>query len=263
MHMYLHHEETIKNITEKLKKRDDVLGLLVAGSVAHGFESETSDVDIMILVSNEDYNTRLQSGDLTYFETESCTYKDGYVDGKYICTDFMKKVAEYGSEPARFAFDGSILVFSRIGGVQDLINQIIRYPVEKKHENIKRFRAQLEAWKWYCSEALKRSNEYLLNLAVSNLVLFGGRMLLAHNETLYPYHKWFMKVLEGTKNKPEDIMKLIENIYASKDGESVLAFYKGVTDFVPFEAEGFKWPNQFAVDTELTWMNGWAAVSDI
>jgi hypothetical protein len=261
--MYLHHEETIKNITEKLKKRDDVLGLLVAGSVAHGFEAETSDVDIMILISDENYDARLKTGEMTYFETESCTYKDGYVDGKYICLDFMKKVAEYGSEPARFAFEGSIPIFSRIGGVQELIGRITRYPVEKKTENIKRFRAQLEAWKWYCSEALKRSNSYLLDLAVTNLVLFGGRILLAHNETLYPYHKWFLKVLEGAKNKPENIMKLIENIYASKDAASVEAFYKSVTDFVPFEADGFNWPNQFAIDTELTWMDGKTPVSDI
>ncbi len=261
--MYLHHEETIKNISEKLKKRDDVLGLLVAGSVAHGFEAENSDVDIMILISDENYDARLKAGEMTYFETESCTYKDGYVDGKYICVDFMKKVAEYGSEPARFAFEGSIPVFSRIDGVCELIARITRYPVEKKAENIKRFRAQLEAWKWYCSEALKRGNSYLLDLAVTNLVLFGGRMLLAHNETLYPYHKWFLKVLEGTKDKPEGIMKLIENIYASKDAANVEAFYKSVTDFVPFEADGFKWPNQFAIDTELTWMNGKTPVSDI
>lgn len=261
--MYLHHEETIKNASEKLKKRDDVLGLLVAGSVAHGFESVTSDVDIMILISDEDYNARLKSGEMTYYETESAAYKGGYVDGKYICTGFMKKVAEYGSEPARFAFAGSKVVFSKIEGIEGLIDSIVRYPVERKQENIKRFRGQLEAWKWYFYEALSHSNEYLLNLAISNLVLFGGRMLLAHNETLYPYHKWFLKVLERSQNKPANIMELIENIYASKDGTSVEAFYKSVTDFVPFETDGFSWPNQFAKDTELTWMDGWTPVADI
>lgn len=261
--MYLHQEETIKNITEKLKKRDDVLGLLVAGSIAHGFATETSDVDIMILISDENYNLRLQSGEMTYYETESSTYKDGYVDGKYICMDFMKKVAEYGSEPARFAFEGSRLIFSKIDGVKDLIDRIVRYPVEKKTENIKRFRAQLEAWKWYYNEAIKHNNEYLLTIAISNLVLFGGRILLAYNETLYPYHKWFLKVLEGTKNKPDNTMKLIEDIYDSKDGMSVEAFCNSITNFVHFEADGFNWPNQFAVDTELAWMNGLVPVSDI
>ncbi|HEX2944421.1 MAG TPA: nucleotidyltransferase domain-containing protein [Clostridia bacterium] len=261
--MYLHQEETLKNASEKLKTRDDVLGLLVAGSVAHGFASETSDVDIMILISDENYNARLKSGEMTYYETESSTYKGGYVDGKYICKGFMKKVAESGSEPARFAFDGSKVVFSKIEGIEELIEKIVRYPVERKQENIKRFRGQLEAWRWYCNEALSKSNEYLLNLAISNLVLFGGRMLLANNETLYPYHKWFLKVLESMENKPENIMKLIENIYASKDAASVDAFYKSVTDFVPFEMDGFNWPNQFARDTELTWMSGWTQVSDI
>jgi predicted nucleotidyltransferase len=261
--MYKHHKETIDNVTGKLKKRDDVLGLLVSGSVAHGFEAETSDVDIMILISDENYNARLKAGEMTYFETESCTYKGGYVDGKYICVDFMKKVAEYGSEPARFAFDGAMPVFSKIDGIQDLIDSITRYPVEKKTENIKRFRAQLEAWKWYCHEALKRNNEYLLNLAISNLVLFGGRMLLAHNGTLYPYHKWFLKVLEKAEVKPYNFIQLIESILKYKDKETVEVFYKSIVDMKNWDIPRFDFVSQFVIDSELNWMDGKVPVADI
>lgn len=261
--MYLHHKETIENITEKLRKREDILGLLICGSIAHGFETEISDVDIMILISNDDYNLRLQSGKTTYWEKESCTYEDGYVDGKYICLDFLKKVAEYGSEPARFAFDGAILMFSKLDGVQELINQICRYPVEKKSDNIKRFYAQLEAWKWYYFEALKHKNDYLLNLSISNLVLFGGRLILAYNEVLYPYHKWFLKVIEKSKNKPENIMQLIEDIYALKNQESIEAFYKSIMNFMSLDNTEFNWPNQFAADCELSWLEGNAPVADI
>ena len=261
--MYKHHEETIKNISEKLRKREDVLGLLIGGSIAHGYETEISDVDIMILVSNENYNIRLKSGDMHYCENESCTYEEGYIDGKYICLDFLQKVAACGSEPARFAFDGSILSFTKIDGLQELINQIKIYPTKNKSENIKRFYAQLQAWKWYYYEALKHKNEYLLNLSISNIVLFGGRLILAHNEILYPYHKWFLKAIESVKNKPKDFLLLIENIYSSKNEVSIETFYKSIINFTDWEIGEFDWASQFAVDSELNWLAGNVPIADI
>lgn len=261
--MYRHHEETIKNISEKLSKRNDVLGLLVGGSIAHGYETEISDVDIMILISDENYYIRKKSGDLHYWENDSCTYKDGYIDGKYICINFLKKVAECGSEPARFAFDGSIVAFSKIDGLQELINQIKTYPRKNKPENIKRFYAQLEAWKWYYYEALKHKNEYLLNISISNIVLFGGRLILAHNEILYPYHKWFLKAIESAKNKPEDFLLMIENIYTYKNEESIETFYKSITNYTTWEIGDFDWAAQFVVDSELNWLDGNVPIADI
>src|SRR4051812_17877591 len=91
--MYKQHQETIKNITERFQKMDDVLGLLISGSIAHGFAREDSDVDIMIVVSDEDYNSRLKTGNMHYFDKLDCAYEDGYVDGKYISMEFLKKVA--------------------------------------------------------------------------------------------------------------------------------------------------------------------------
>lgn len=261
--MYSHHEETIKNISEKLRKRDDVLSLLIGGSIAHGYETEASDVDIMILVSDENYKIHLKTGDLHYWENESCTYKDGYIDGKYISYDFLQKVAECGSEPARFAFDGSIVAFTRIDNLQELINQITRYPIEKKSENIKRFYAQLEAWKWYYYEALKHKNEYLLNQSISNIVLFGGRLILTHNELLYPYHKWFLKALGKAKNKPDNFLQLIENIYTLKDNESIEAFCNSIMNFTNWELGKFDWPAQFVADSELNWLYGNVPIADV
>src|SRR5512142_349056 len=179
--MHPHHIQSIQNVKEYFEREPEVLALLLSGSIAHGFESPTSDVDIMIFVSEENHQKRFQAGQLTFFTTELCTYAGGYVDGKYISLDFVKLVAEKGSEPARFAFEGSQVLFSRREGFEQEIRRVAAYPVGEKAERIKRFRAQLEAWHWYCGEALKRENQYLLGTSVSKLILFGGRLILAHN----------------------------------------------------------------------------------
>ncbi|HEX2994420.1 MAG TPA: hypothetical protein VHP14_06340, partial [Anaerolineales bacterium] len=241
----------------------EVLALLLSGSIAHGFESGNSDVDIMIFVSAENHKKRFQTGQLTFFTRDLCTYEDGYVDGKYISLDFVKQVAEKGSEPARFAFDGSRVLFSRIEGFEQVIRKVAEYPIAEKMERIKRFRAQLEAWHWFCGEALKRDNRYLFGTAVSKLILFGGRLILAHNEMLYPYHKWFLKVLEQAKDKPADFMTCLHALAESPTMENVETFYETVKTFQPWNENPNGWGAQFMLDSELNWMDGKTPVDDL
>lgn len=261
--MFLHHESAIKNVIDTFSQSDEVLALMVGGSVAHGFENEESDVDILILISEEDYQKREQNGALHYYNKELCGYESGYVDGKYITLDYLQKVADSGNEPTRFAFESAILLFSKIEGLDVLLKNIVRYPILKKEENIRKFYGQLEAWRWFCYEALKKENKYLLNTAVSNLILFGGRLVLAHNEILYPYHKWFLRVLENAKEKPEGLLEKIELLIEKPVLENIEEFYNCIAGYKKWVDEGFSWPCRFMTDTELAWLTGTMNVADI
>src|SRR5215211_1555606 len=229
--MYPHHTESIQNVKEYFQRDPEVLALLLSGSIAHGFQSPTSDVDIMIILSEQDYQRRFHRGQLTFFNTELCTYENGYVDGKYLSLNFLKQVLEKGSEPARFAFEGSQILFSRLDGLEEEICRMVEYPMAEKADRIKRFSAQFEAWHWYCGEALRKENRYLLGTSVSKLILFGGRLILAHNEMLYPYHKWFLKVLDRAEEKPANLMDCIETLSKSHTMENMESFYEKVKAF--------------------------------
>lgn len=261
--MYNHHKQSINNVVDKLSNQDEVLAILLSGSIAHGFEEVHSDVDIMIIIDENHYEVRKRKGQLNYFDTENVTYDGGYIDGKYITVDFMKKVSMKGSEPARYAFEGCKILYSNIEDLDDLLKKIYTYPVDRKNENIKRFYAQFEAWKWYCEEAIKKDDNYLLHKAVSNFVLYGGRMVLAYNEVLYPYHKWFIKVLSKVNNKPENLIELIDNLLEEKSTENINKFYSSIYDFMKCEEMSSNWPHQFLIDSELNWMTGNTPVEDL
>lgn len=258
-----HHNQSIQNVREYFQRDPEVQALLLSGSIAHGFQTSASDIDIMIFVSEMDYQRRLQSGQIHFFNTDLCTYEGGYVDGKYLSLRFIKQVLEQGSEPARFAFEGSQVLFSRVDGFAEDVRRIAQYPVAEKAERIKRFYAQFEAWHWYCGEALSKGNRYLLGTAVSKLILFGGRLILAHNEMLYPYHKWFLKVLETAPDKPPDLMSCIQTLAASPSADHVEEFYGKVKMFQPWSEEPLSWPVQFMLDSELNWLDGNTPVDDL
>ena len=261
--MYEHHEESIANITAKLKGQSGVLAVLVCGSIAHRFETAESDIDIMIVVSDADYEAKASSAGLHYYDKESCTCETGYIDGKYTSLAQMERVAEEGSEPARYAFEGAWAPYSEIADLTALLQRIVMYPSARKNSNMSRFYAQLEAWKWYCGEAIKQQNAYLLNHSISNLILFSGRLILAHNEVLYPYHKWFLRVLSSVPQKPDGLIASINALLQSPTAECVSALYKTIVDFRQWTDSDEGWPNVFIRDSELNWMTGNVPVGDI
>lgn len=265
--MYAHHRETIEKVKDAFAGRDDVLAVLLGGSVAHGFCTGTSDVDIMIIVSGEECERRRDADQLLYFDTTIPTYEGGYVDGKYISLDFMQKVREKGSEPARFAFKDARIILSHMEGLSDLLADIARYPAAGKSMRMARFFAQLEAWKWYAGEAKRHDNAYLFNLAVSKLILFGGRLILAHNEMLYPYHKWFLRVLGDAPDKPKGMMDLIDSLLTEASMENIEALFNCVKDFRQWVGDGISygqsWGQFFMYDSELNWLTGHTPVDDL
>jgi len=261
--MYPHHTRSIRNVTDYFQRDPEVLALLLAGSIAHGFETPASDVDIMIIVSDEGHRKRLESNQVHFFNMDLCTYEGGYVDGKYTSLNFIEQVKAMGSEPARFAFAGSQILFSKVDGLEAELHQVAQYPLAEKAERIRRFYAQFEAWHWYCQESLRLKNHYLLGTSVGKFILFSGRLILAHNELLYPYHKWFLRVLEDAKDKPDGLLESIQQVNTAPTSENIEALYGKVKTFQPWSEDQYGWPTQFMFDSELNWLDGKTPVDDL
>lgn len=261
--MYAHHLKTIQNIKTKFTNNEDVIAVLLVGSIAHGYARADSDVDIMIIIDEDSYNKRVLNEELTFYDEKLSTYDGGYVDGKYISVNFMKEVRDNGSEAARYAFHNATFISTKDESLSELLKEITQYSIEKKLENIQRFYGQFEAWKWYCDEAVKHENRYLLNHSISKLTLFGGRMLLAYNETLFPYHKWFLRVLSEVSEKPEDLMMRIDEMHIEPSQDNINGFYNCVKEFNDWHDGDKHWTDQFAKDSELNWLNGCISVVDV
>jgi len=261
--MYSHHRDSIENTIRFFEKDPGVSALLLGGSIAHGFAAAESDVDVMIIIPDDLYAERLHDQQLTFFNRELATYPDGYVDGKYLSLGFLKDIRDKGSEPARYAFQNAQILFSRIDNLPQTLKAITRYPVEQKADRIQRFYAQFEAWHWYTGEALRLKNTYLLDLSVSKFILFGGRLLMAHNEQLYPYHKWFLRVLSELPDKPVGLLEQIERVTTSPNPEAIELFYQTIRTFREWGTSSVAWPAQFMLDSELNWLEGKTPVDDL
>ena len=253
--IYPHQQKAIDYITSKFQADSNVDALLISGSIAHGYNDEYSDIDFNVVVSEAMYKQKQKEQALTYWESAEDFYAGGYFDGKFINLDYLALVAQRGNEPTRFALQDSIIAFDRTGQVADYVNDIGVYSLEGLHEKSIRFLSQLEGWKWFCEEALRKGDLYLLEVAVSKLVLYAGRLVLLENRRFFPYHKWFMRAVEGCENKPSDLIPAIMRLLTNKTRDNVFYLHeimikhKDWADGVPFS-----WASNFVYDVETVWM---------
>ena len=258
-----HHLATIDRAVARLRARDDVLAVLVGGSIAHGFATTSSDVDLLIVVSDPEWERRLAAGDVTELDLESATYAGGYVDMKSTSVGFIRDVASRGSEQARFAFDGVTIAFSRIDGLDEEVRAAARYPIEGRAERIRAFHAQLEYWRWMFAEGDRSENAYARALAAPHVVLFAGRLVLAHNAVLYPGYKWLLRVLRDVPEQPPGLMSAIDSVVRAPDKEDVDALFDVVAGWRDWGVADQHWGTRFMLDAELAWLDGRPPIADL
>ncbi|HSP54967.1 MAG TPA: hypothetical protein VLS25_05210, partial [Dehalococcoidia bacterium] len=255
-----HHERAVQKLAEHFSKEEGYLAVIIGGSVAKGVESEYADIDAMLVVEDALYEELKRENRLTYFSV--CDYPGGYVDGKVIGLDYVRAAAERGNEPTRAAFTGAFAAYSRSPEVDGLVPLIPVYPKGEKAAKLRSFYAQFEAAYWYLGEALTRGDRYLLLHATSDLVLYGGRLILAHNEILYPYHKLFLMELGKAQDKPADLMSLVAALTDEPGQETAQRFHDAIRDFRQWADPPEPWNLRFIHDTELAWLDGRPYIGD-
>jgi hypothetical protein len=258
-----HHERAIRKLADHFAKQEDCLAVIVGGSVAKGLEKDDSDIDAILVLTDEACKAKWERNELFYWTADFCDYPGGYIDGKIVDLAYMRAAAERGNEVTRAAFKDALVVHCKLPEIRDLVARIPVYQTHGQREKIQSFYAQFECAHWYIGEAIRRGDKYLLNRAVAELILYGGRLILAHNQVLYPYHKLFMDELRVAPDKPEDLMELIDALLQQSGVETARAFYDAIKRFRWWNESNEMWQVRYMRDTEWAWMENKAFVGDM
>ena len=124
--MYKHHEQSIENMKEYFRQ-PGAIALILVGSVAKGKEREDSDLDGVVILSEEEYAEKEKSNVTTETIDGLCTYEGGYFDIKYMTKEYLKDLTEKGSEPARNGFTKAKILFCNDSEIEDILPRIPGY----------------------------------------------------------------------------------------------------------------------------------------
>lgn len=261
--MEQHHKEAIDKFMKQYQNDSHVEAILLAGSLAHGYAKPTSDIDIILIVDNEEYEQRKRDNNLAFCLLDICTYQGGYIDCKITSIDALKTIAMKGSDAARFAFKDAQILTSKSNDIGSVLKEVCNFPKEKKDERKYRFVCQLLAWKWYMSQAEEKNSRYLVYLSAQKIILFASRIILNFNEMLYPYHKWLLKETERAEKKPEGFMAVLNGFTDNPTFETAQQLVDMLLGYLGLIEKEIDWPNQFMIDSEMNWLYHEAPIDDL
>jgi hypothetical protein len=257
-----HHQRAIDRLADAYHSDPHFRGLIIGGSVAKGCARDDSDVDFMIIATDDEFERRRAERDLFINRRDLCDYEGGYVDGKIISLEYLEQAAAYGNEPTRAAFEGAFAPSSDIPELDAILKKIHVFPETGLEERIKAFYTMAFMQHWLMNEAERHGNRYTLTRAASQLTLFAGRLILAHNRRLFPFHKWFPRALESAPDKPDRMMRYFNDLLLEPSRANADRLFESVRDFHDWgvsDLDAYTW---FMTDVEWSWMNGSTPVED-
>lgn len=252
--MYQHHIDSIEKLKEYFADKEDVIAVILGGSVAKGCERPDSDIDAMVVITDEAYAHRQAEGRTFECIEGYCTYPEGYFDIKYYTKSFLRDAAEKGSEPARNAFLASRCLTSKDPEIPGLVERIPVFQTAEKEDKILSFLAAFEINNGYFWN-VAGDDIFLKTKAATELVLFGLRIILEENEVLFPCPKGLFAAIGRCKRVPDGILDKARRLLTTMEEEAKQDFVRTVLDsmeFVP-PADGNKVYSQYNTDNELWW----------
>lgn len=252
--MYEHHKESIEKLIDYFRNDTEVIAVILGGSVAKGCARIDSDIDAMVVVTDDRYNQLLKDNKLSECISGYCTYENGYFDIKYLTKNYLTSVANHGSEPARNAYKSAQCIYSKDDEIYNLITLIPIFQKSEKENKLLSFYSAFElnsGYFWGASE----NNVYLRVRTATDIVLYGYRMLLQENEVLFPCHKSLLKAVTELKNKPDNIIEKANHFLETIDNETKDDFVNSILQFIEYEPpkDDSKVLTRFIDDNELWW----------
>jgi predicted nucleotidyltransferase len=259
--MLAHHQRALDKACHRLLESADVLAILLGGSIAKKCERPDSDVDLIVVITDDGYRARRAQHQVAFLWKDVVDYPDGYVEGRFVPRSFIIEAVERGSEPTRHSFTGVYPIHCTDPEIAQAVPRIPVYPVHRQQQRMQSFFAQMMLNKWYFWSVGARGNDaYLKHRAASDIVLFGARLILAHNQKLFPCQRRLMEALAACEKKPADIVAKANRVLLELTDEARDSFCDAVIDFVG-------WPKAdllslFLEDVETAWYTRTPAVAE-
>ncbi len=232
--MYQHHIESIEKLKAYFAGTPGIIALVLGGSVAKGNERPDSDLDALVILTDEAYAERAAQGKTAETVTGHCTYEGGYFDIKYMTKDYIKTAALRGSEPTRNSFVKARVLFSSDPEIDELVPKIGVFQTQEREDKMLSFLGTYWLNHNYFVRACK-AEHYLRLRAVSEILYSVYRMILQENEILFPCNRRLEETVQAAPRKPERIVELGRKAADTLADEDLEAFAKAYFDWTTWQ----------------------------
>ena len=206
--MLQHHIDSIQKLKDYFIGMEGLVAIVLDGSVVKGNARPDSDIDAVIVVTEEKFAQLAAQNRLAEVIPGHCTYEGGYFDIKYKTKAILQQSALHASEPTRNAYVKARVLYSSDAEIAPLVEKIAAYPEHERREKIKCFNANLQLNRGYFLHCVPEENAYMRAHLAQEIVYSVYRLILAENRELFPCNRRLEETVAKCKKRPADILEL-------------------------------------------------------
>ena len=228
--MYPHHIESAQKLRKYFEGQEGVIAVVLDGSTVKGNARPDSDIDAIIVVTEEKYAELAAQNRLAEVIPGHCTYEGGYFDIKYKTKAILRRAAEHASEPTRNAYVKAQVLCTTDAEIPALVAAVERYPEHTVADKIRCFCANLQLNRGYFLNIVPEDNSYMRAHLAQEIVYSVYRLILIENRALFPCNRRLEEAVRACKKRPDDILELgrafLQEITVERCEAFVQAFWK-------------------------------------
>ena len=228
--MYPHHIESAQKLREYFEGQEGVIAVVLDGSTVKGNARPDSDIDAIIVVTEEKYAELAAQNRLAEVIPGHCTYEGGYFDIKYKTKAILRRAAEHASEPTRNAYVKAQVLCTTDAEIPSLVAAVERYPEHTVADKIRCFCANLQLNRGYFLNIVPEDNSYMRAHLAQEIVYSVYRLILIENRALFPCNRRLEETVRACKKRPDNILELgrafLQEITVERCEAFVQAFWK-------------------------------------
>ncbi|MDE5897267.1 MAG: nucleotidyltransferase domain-containing protein [Clostridia bacterium] len=206
--MYRHHAESIEKLKQYFLAMDGLIAIVLDGSVVKGNARADSDIDAVLVVTDEKYSDLKAQKRIAEVISGFCTYEGGYFDVKYKTKNMLRRAAERASEPTRSAYVKAQVIYSVDEEIASIVEKIAVYPDWEAEEKISCFNANLQLNRGYFLHCVGEDNAYMRAHLAQEIVYSVYRLILLENRVLFSCNRRLEETVLSCSRRPENILEL-------------------------------------------------------
>jgi predicted nucleotidyltransferase len=250
------HERALEAYVDSVQEEPATLAVVVVGSVARGTERTDSDVDVYLVVDDEHFAAASAVDRFAWVDRAGLDYPGSYIDVKLASPEYLAAAAARADDPTRASFAGARVAFSRIDGLDALLERIVRLPDDVWASRIRSNVAQTRLYGGYfLPQAVERGDAFLRQHAGLHLALAAARAALAAARVLHQGPKYISDLIR-TVPTPDGFVPAWQSVLDDPGIENARVLMGLVDTWLEEDLSPDDALSVFIRDNELAWLRG-------
>jgi hypothetical protein len=252
-----HHDEAIERYVERSRGREDVLGVLLTGSLATRSERPDSDVDLVVVVPDATWRRAVAAERIMFVDRDDVGYDGGYFDVKLATLDQLEAAGDHADDPARHSLGTARVLYDQGFDLAAAVTRIGAAIAGDRLDRVASYVAQARLHgEYFLEHGLAHDDPFLAAHAATHLGLAAGRALLAQADALYPGPKDLIAALRGLPEPGPAFAAAISAAARRPSVETARDLLGLVESHLGSALPEASTLSRFVLDNELAWFTG-------